>query len=66
MPIIRLDAVHPTKDQKERLIADLTNAASNVLGVAPEYFYVVINEHELEDWGVGGKSLEQFLADMKK
>ena len=66
MPIIRLDAVHPTKEQKEKLIADLTRVAAQDLGVAPEYFYVVINEHDLDDWGVGGITLEQFLADKKK
>ena len=66
MPIIRLDAVHPTKEQKEKLIADLTRVASEDLGVAPEFFYVLINEHDLDNWGVGGKTLEQFLADKQK
>ena len=66
MPIIRLDAVHPTKEQKEKLIADLTRVASENLGVAPEYFYVLINEHDLDDCGVGGKTLEKFLAEKKK
>ncbi|MBQ9480419.1 MAG: tautomerase family protein, partial [Selenomonadaceae bacterium] len=54
------------KEQKEKLIADLTRVASEDLGVAPEFFYVVINEHDLDNWGVGGKTLEQFLADKKK
>ena len=66
MPIIRLDAVHPTKEQKEKLIADLTRVAAQDLGVDEKFFYVVINEHDLDDWGVGGITLEQFLADKKK
>ena len=66
MPIIRLDAVHPTKEQKEKLIADLTRVAAEDLGVDEKFFYVLINEHDLVDWGVGGKPLEQFLADKKK
>ena len=33
MPLISIDAVHPTKEQKEKLIAGLTKTASEILGV---------------------------------
>ena len=66
MPIISIDAVHPTKEQKERLIAELTKTASSILGVDEKFFYVLVKENDLDNWGVGGKPLTQFLAEQKK
>ncbi|MBQ3443531.1 MAG: tautomerase family protein [Selenomonadaceae bacterium] len=66
MPLISIDAVHPTKEQKERLIAELTKTASSILGVDEKFFYVLIKENDLDNWGVGGKTLSQFLAEQKK
>lgn len=66
MPIISIDAVHPTKEQKEKLIAGLTKTASGVLGVDEKFFYVLVKENDLDNWGVGGKTLEKFLAENKK
>ena len=61
MPIISIDAVHPTKEQKEKLIAGLTKTASD-----EKFFYVLVKENDLDNWGVGGKTLTQFLAEQKK
>ena len=66
MPIISIDAVHPTKEQKEQLIAGLTKTASDILGVDEKFFYVLVKENDLDNWGVGGKTLEKFLAENKK
>ncbi len=66
MPLISIDAVHPTKEQKERLIAELTKTASSILGVDEKFFYVLVKENDLDNWGVGGKTLSQFLAEQKK
>ena len=66
MPLISIDAVHPTKEQKERLIAELTKTASSILGVDEKFFYVLVKENDLDNWGVGGKTLAQFLAEQKK
>ena len=66
MPLISIDAVHPTKEQKERLIAELTKKASEILGVDEKFFYVLVKENDLDNWGVGGKTLAQFLAEQKK
>lgn len=65
MPIISIDAVHPTKEQKERLIAELTAAASKILNVDEKFFYVLVKENDLDNWGVGGKTLEKFMAEKK-
>ena len=66
MPIISIDAVHPTKEQKEKLIAGLTKTASEILGVDEKFFYVFVKENDLDNWGVGGKPLMQFLDEQKK
>lgn len=66
MPLISVEAVHPTKEQKEQLIAELTKTAGKILGVDEKFFYVLIKENDLDNWGVGGKTLAQFLAEQKK
>ena len=66
MPLISIEAVHPTKEQKEKLIAELTKTASSILGVDEKFFYVLVKENDLDNWGVGGKTLSQFLAEQKK
>ena len=66
MPLISIDAVHPTKEQKEKLITELTKTASGILGVDEKFFYVLVKENDLDNWGVGGKTLAQFMAENKK
>ena len=66
MPLISIDAAHPTKEQKEKLIAELTKTASNILGVDEKFFYVLVKENDLDNWGVGGKTLTQLMDDAKK
>ena len=66
MPFISIEAAHPTKEQKEKLIAGLTKTASDILGVDEKFFYVLVKENDLDNWGTGGKPLSQFLAEQKK
>ena len=66
MPLISIEAAHPTKEQKEQLIAELTKSASKILNVDEKFFYVLVKENDLDNWGVGGKTLTQFLAEQKK
>ncbi len=66
MPLISVEAVHPTQEQKEKLIAELTKKASEILGVDEKFFYVLVKENDLDNWGVGGKTLKQFMAENKK
>lgn len=66
MPIISIEAAHPTKEQKEKLIAELTKSASEILGVDQKFFYVLIKENDLDNWGSGGRPLPQVLAELKK
>lgn len=63
MPFIQLEIAKATKEQKEQLISRITTEASEVLGLAPETFYVLIKENEIDNWGVGGKVLSKYLAE---
>ena len=65
MPMITVDALHPTKEQKEKLVVELTKKASEILEVDEKSFFVLIKENDLDNWGVGGQPLEKFLANKK-
>ena len=49
-----------TADQKARLIEGTTRLLQEVLGKDPATTFVVIDEVELEDWGIGGLSVEEY------
>ena len=54
MPIITIEALHPTQEQKERLIAETTRVASEILGVDQLFFYVLASANDVDNWGVAG------------
>ena len=43
-----------TKEQKARLVKDMTNSLVNVLGKKPEHIHIVIQEIEEQNWGFAG------------
>jgi 4-oxalocrotonate tautomerase len=57
---IRITREGATPDQKRRLIAGTTDLLVDVLGKLPATTFVVIDEVELEDWGVGGLPVAEF------
>ena len=61
MPYIQIEAVHPTPEQKARLVAELTRCASEILGVDRQFFYVLIKENDAENWGICGETLPNYL-----
>lgn len=65
MPFIKVEATAMTKEQKEKLIADITRVASQDMGVDEKAFYVLIAEHAADNWGIGGKPLSQILHERK-
>jgi len=55
MPVINVSlSKSVTKEQKEKLIFDLTNRTFRLLGIPPEKITVVINELSVDDVGRGG------------
>ncbi|WP_297131906.1 4-oxalocrotonate tautomerase DmpI [Terrisporobacter sp.] len=63
MPQIQVEMGPATKEQKKRLIKELTKSASEILGVNESSFYVLIKENSLDNWGVGGKMLSEALKE---
>lgn len=49
-----------TKDQKSALIKGVTGLLVDILDKSPATTFVVIDEVELEDWGVGGLPVHQY------
>lgn len=59
---IKITREGATREQKAELIAGVTEVLHRVLGKKPSSTYVVIDEVELGDWGVGGLPLDQYRA----
>lgn len=57
MPVITLEAGKLNKEQKSKLVKELTTSAANIMNVPEEAFIILIKESERENIGVGGKLL---------
>jgi 4-oxalocrotonate tautomerase len=51
-----------TREQKAELIAGVTDLMVRVLDKSPATTFVVIDEVEMEDWGIGGMPVDEFRA----
>lgn len=49
-----------TPEQKAQIIEGVSNVLRDVINKAPEATFVVIDEVEFEDWGVGGLPVRQY------
>ncbi len=54
---IRITKDGATKTQKERLIAGVTQLLVDVLGKNPQTTFVLIDEIDTDNWGIGGESV---------
>lgn len=59
---IKITREGATPDQKKRLIKGVTELLGEVLDKDPRTTFVVIDEVEMEDWGVGGLPVREFRA----
>lgn len=62
MPYVNIKVTREgvTADQKARLIKGATDLLVDVLGKTPSTTFVVIDEVEMENWGIGGLPVEEF------
>ena len=51
-----------TSEQKQQVIAEMTEVLQRVLGKNPETTIVIIEEVETDNWGIGGKSVTEIRA----
>ena len=49
----------PSAEQKAELIAGVTDLLARVLNKNPETTVVVIDEVNMDNWGIGGKSVTE-------
>ena len=54
---IRITKEGATVEQKEQLIAGVTRLLQEVLGKNPQTTFVIIDEVETDNWGIGGESV---------
>lgn len=57
---IKITKEGATPAQKAEVIAGVTDVLVRVLGKSPATTFIVIDEVELEDWGVGGLPVEAY------
>jgi 4-oxalocrotonate tautomerase len=62
MPIVTIQITREgtTPEQKGALIKGATDLLAEVLNKPPAFTFVIIEEVEMEDWGVGGLPVEEF------
>lgn len=54
-----------TAEQKEAIIEGMTQVLVDVLGKNPATTVVVIDEVEMENWGIGGMPVSEFRKTIK-
>lgn len=54
---IKITREGATAEQKARLISGVTKLLADILGKNPETTFVVIDEVETDNWGIGGESV---------
>ena len=54
-----------TQPQKSALIKGVTDLLADVLGKDPATTFVVINEIDVEDWGIGGLPVQQYRDNLR-
>lgn len=56
---IRITKEGATREQKEQLIQGVTDLLADVLGKNRKTTFVIIDEVETDNWGIGGESVTE-------
>jgi 4-oxalocrotonate tautomerase len=62
---IKITREGATSSQKAALIRGVTDLLVEVLDKSPATTFVVIDEVEMEDWGVGGLPVEEYRRSQR-
>ena len=67
MPFVNIKITNDgaSSSQKAALISGVTELLVGVLGKDPAFTFVVIDEVETEDWGIGGLPVEEYLTQRR-
>lgn len=63
MPYISVESGMLSDEQKETLIRRLTETASEIMNVPPEFFVTTIKELPDKNFGIGGKTIDHVKAE---
>ncbi len=63
MPYITVEGGKLTTEQKENLIAKLTEVSSEIMNIPQDFFMVTIKELSDKNIGIGGKSIDVVKAE---
>ena len=66
MPYITIESGALSDEQKEQLIARLTEVSSEIMKVPKEFFVTTIKELPDKNFGIGGKTIDRVIAEYKK
>ncbi|MBC8946393.1 MULTISPECIES: 2-hydroxymuconate tautomerase family protein [Xenorhabdus] len=68
MPFVNIKITREgaTAEQKKQLIEGATQLLVDVLGKNPATTFVIIDEVETDNWGIGGNSVTEVRAAAKK
>ncbi|WP_047680714.1 MULTISPECIES: 2-hydroxymuconate tautomerase family protein [Xenorhabdus] len=68
MPFVNIKITREgaTVEQKKQLIEGATQLLVDVLGKNPATTFVIIDEVETDNWGIGGNSVTEVRAAAKK
>lgn len=65
MPYISIESGKLTAEQKKELIARLTVIAAEIMHIPEQFFTVTIKELPDENFGIGGKSIDEIKRNYK-
>lgn len=63
---VRITREGATAEQKARIIKGITELLVEVLGKNPATTHVIIDEVEMDDWGIGGLPVRQYRANAEQ
>jgi len=63
---IKITKEGATKEQKEQLIKGATRLLEDVLGKPPQTTVVVIDEVDVDNWGMGGETITVYRQKLVK
>lgn len=66
MPYITVESGMLSDEQKELLIKQLTDTASDIMKVPAEFFTVTIKELPDKNFGIGGRTIDKVKAEYIK
>jgi 4-oxalocrotonate tautomerase len=62
MPVITVESGKLATEQKEALIRELTQTASQIMKIPEQAYVVLLNEYDYDNIGNSGKMLSKLLA----